>query len=169
MNNPIIEGAVFRNDWIRWGKRPAWSKFSELVLYIDPSFKGSTKNDFKAAKLWGKAGTSSGVSALLSVSAPWLKWSAGVTTSTTGRARKILPCAGIWKPISCRTLSSTSSDVRANCAAISYPLPATSAESPTSSSAWKRSAPVGARLRHLRRDAARRPRHARRHRSDPCL
>ena len=58
MNNPIIEGAVFRNDWIRWGKRPAWSKFSELVLYIDPSFKGSTKNDFKAAKLWGKAGTS---------------------------------------------------------------------------------------------------------------
>ncbi len=57
MNNPIIEGAVFRNEWIRWGKRPAWSKFSEIVLYIDPSFKGSTKNDYKAAKLWGKAGT----------------------------------------------------------------------------------------------------------------
>lgn len=57
MNNPIIEGAIFRNEWIRWGKRPAWSKFSEIVLYIDPSFKGSTKNDFKAAKLWGKAGT----------------------------------------------------------------------------------------------------------------
>lgn len=57
MNNPIIEGAIFRNEWIRWGKRPAWSKFSELVLYIDPSFKGSTKNDYKAAKLWGKAGT----------------------------------------------------------------------------------------------------------------
>lgn len=57
MNNPIIEGAIFRNEWIRWGKRPAWSKFSENVLYIDPSFKGSTKNDYKAAKLWGKAGT----------------------------------------------------------------------------------------------------------------
>ena len=57
MNNPIIEGAVFRNEWIHWGKRPAWSKFSEIVLYIDPSFKGSTKNDFKAAKLWGKVGT----------------------------------------------------------------------------------------------------------------
>mgnify|MGYP001080564504 FL=1 len=57
MNNPIIEGAVFRNEWIRWAKRPAWSKFSEFVLYIDPSFKGSTKNDFKAAKLWGKAGS----------------------------------------------------------------------------------------------------------------
>lgn len=57
MNNPIIEGAIFRNEWIRWGKRPVWSKFSELVLYIDPSFKGSIKNDYKAAKLWGKAGT----------------------------------------------------------------------------------------------------------------
>jgi hypothetical protein len=57
MNNPIIEGAIFRNEWIRWGKRPAWSKFSELVLYIDPSFEGSIKNDYKAAKLWGKAGT----------------------------------------------------------------------------------------------------------------
>lgn len=57
MNNPIIEGAVFKNEWIRWGKRPAWSKFSEIVLYIDPSFRGSTKNDYKAAKLWGKVGT----------------------------------------------------------------------------------------------------------------
>lgn len=57
MNNPIIEGAIFRNEWIRWGKRPAWPKFSEIVLYIDPSFKGSIKNDYKAAKLWGKAGT----------------------------------------------------------------------------------------------------------------
>lgn len=57
MNNPIIEGAIFRNEWIRWGKRPAWSKFSGIVLYIDPSFKGSIKNDYKAAKLWGKAGT----------------------------------------------------------------------------------------------------------------
>ena len=57
MNNPIIEGAIFRNEWIRWGKRPAWSKFSEIILYIDPSFKGSIKNDYKAAKLWGKAGT----------------------------------------------------------------------------------------------------------------
>ena len=57
MNNPIIEGAVFKNEWIRWGRRPAWSKFSEIVLYIDPSFRGSTKNDYKAAKLWGKVGT----------------------------------------------------------------------------------------------------------------
>lgn len=57
MNNPIIEGAVFRNDWIRFGRLPSLRKFDELVLYVDPSFKGSSKNDYKAAKLWGKYGT----------------------------------------------------------------------------------------------------------------
>ena len=57
MNNPITEGAVFRQDWIKWGKMPDLRKFDELVLYIDPSFKGTTKNDYKAAKLWGKIGT----------------------------------------------------------------------------------------------------------------
>ena len=57
MNNPIVEGAVFRSDWIRWAKRPQWKTFAEFVLYIDPSWKGSVKNDYKAAKLWGKHGT----------------------------------------------------------------------------------------------------------------
>ena len=54
MNNPIVEGAVFRADWIRWAKRPTWRDFAEIVLYIDPSWKSSVKNDYKAAKLWGK-------------------------------------------------------------------------------------------------------------------
>lgn len=57
MNNPITEGAVFRQDWIKWGKLPELKKFEEFVLYIDPSFKGTTKNDYKAAKLWGKTGS----------------------------------------------------------------------------------------------------------------
>ena len=54
MNNPITEGAVFRNDWIRWKRALPLREYAELVLYIDPSFKPTTKNDFKAAKLWGK-------------------------------------------------------------------------------------------------------------------
>lgn len=54
MNNPIVEGAVFRQEWIRWAKRPAWRQFEEFVLYIDPSWKSTQKNDYKAAKLWGK-------------------------------------------------------------------------------------------------------------------
>lgn len=57
MNNPITEGAVFRHDWIKWGKLPDLKKFDDIILYIDPSFKGTTKNDYKAAKLWGKKGS----------------------------------------------------------------------------------------------------------------
>lgn len=54
MNNPITEGAVFRNDWIRWKRCLPLRDYAEIVLYVDPSFKPTTKNDFKAAKLWGK-------------------------------------------------------------------------------------------------------------------
>ena len=33
-----------------------WNRtiYESLVLYIDPSFKDSSKNDYKAAKLWGR-------------------------------------------------------------------------------------------------------------------
>ena len=54
MHNPIIEGTVFRQEWIKYAKRPAWRDFDELVLYIDPSWKSKKTNDTKAAKLWGK-------------------------------------------------------------------------------------------------------------------
>ncbi len=54
MNNPIVEGAVFRADWIRWKRCLPLRDYAELLLYIDPSFKPTTKNDYKAAKLWGK-------------------------------------------------------------------------------------------------------------------
>lgn len=57
MHNPIVEGTVFRQEWIRWAKRPAWKNFSEFVLYIDPSWKSKKSNDTKAAKLWAKQGT----------------------------------------------------------------------------------------------------------------
>jgi len=146
MNNPIIEGAIFRNEWIRWGKRPAWSKFSEIVLYIDPSFKGSIKNDYKAAKLWGKAGTTLyHLRAFVrqSASPPLPKWCGGVMTCTNGPGSRAFPSAGIWKPISCRTPYLTSSAVKVNCAAISCLLQATSARSRTSSSGLKQSAHYG--------------------------
>jgi predicted phage terminase large subunit-like protein len=57
MNNPITEGAVFKNDWIRWKKLPPLQRYDSIVAYCDPSFKGSTKNDYKAIKVWGKTGT----------------------------------------------------------------------------------------------------------------
>jgi predicted phage terminase large subunit-like protein len=57
MNNPITAGAVFKNDWIRWKKLPDLRRYDYLVAYCDPSFKSSTKNDYKAIKVWGKIGT----------------------------------------------------------------------------------------------------------------
>lgn len=57
MNNPITEGAVFKNDWVRWKKLPKLNKYEHLVAYCDPSFKSSSKNDYKAIKVWGKSGT----------------------------------------------------------------------------------------------------------------
>ena len=57
MNNPITEGAVFKNEWIRWKKLPNLQKYDYIVAYCDPSFKSSTKNDYKAIKVWGKIGT----------------------------------------------------------------------------------------------------------------
>lgn len=56
MNNPITEGAIFKNTWIKWGKMLPLNQYDRLVCYIDPSFKSSTKNDYKACKLWGKKG-----------------------------------------------------------------------------------------------------------------
>jgi len=57
MNNPITEGAVFKNDWIRWKKLPDLRKYEHIVAYCDPSFKSSVQNDYKAIKVWGKIGT----------------------------------------------------------------------------------------------------------------
>lgn len=54
MHNPITEGTVFKQEWIKHAKHPAWRDFDELVLYIDPSWKSKKTNDTKAAKLWGK-------------------------------------------------------------------------------------------------------------------
>lgn len=56
MNNPITEGAVFKNNWIRWKKLPPLNRYEHLVAYCDPSFKASSKNDYKAIKVWGKTG-----------------------------------------------------------------------------------------------------------------
>lgn len=55
-NNPITEGAVFRSDWIRYKQMLPLGKYDKLVLYIDPSWKSTTKNDYKAMKLWGSIG-----------------------------------------------------------------------------------------------------------------
>ena len=56
MHDPIVDGTIFRSEWIRFKKMPKLSKYEMLVCYTDPSFKSTTSNDYKASRLWGKIG-----------------------------------------------------------------------------------------------------------------
>lgn len=56
MHNPVVDGTIFRADWIRYKTMPALRKYDMLVCYTDPSFKSTTANDYKASRLWGKIG-----------------------------------------------------------------------------------------------------------------
>lgn len=53
MNNPITEGTVFEERYIRFGRMLRLRDYRNIVCYTDPSFKASTKNDFKATLLVG--------------------------------------------------------------------------------------------------------------------
>lgn len=57
MHNPIVDGTIFRAQWIRYKRLPTLRKYDALVCYTDPSFKSTTSNDYKACRLWGKLGT----------------------------------------------------------------------------------------------------------------
>lgn len=54
MHNPITEGTIFKDTWIRYKRMPDWTKYEEIVCYTDPSFKASTSNDYKACRTWGR-------------------------------------------------------------------------------------------------------------------
>lgn len=53
MNNPVNEGTVFERRYIRYGKMLPLRQYRSIVAYTDPSFKSSTKNDYKATMLVG--------------------------------------------------------------------------------------------------------------------
>ena len=54
MNNPITEGAVFSEQWIRYKKMLKLNLYESIVVYVDPSWKSTGKNDYKACKMWGR-------------------------------------------------------------------------------------------------------------------
>lgn len=56
MNNPVEEGTVFSEKWIKWKAMLPYHKYDRIVAYIDPSFKDTIHSDYKAVKLWGRAG-----------------------------------------------------------------------------------------------------------------
>lgn len=51
-NNPISEGTVFKE--MHYKHMPPLTSYKFLVCYIDPSYKSTKKNDFKAAVLMGR-------------------------------------------------------------------------------------------------------------------
>lgn len=57
MHNPIVDGTIFKSEWIRYKNLPKLEKYDALVCYTDPSFKSTTANDYKASRLWGKTGS----------------------------------------------------------------------------------------------------------------
>jgi phage terminase large subunit-like protein len=54
MNNPIVEGTVFKNDWIHYKRMRNLKEYECIIAYCDPSFKGTSKNDYKAIAVVGK-------------------------------------------------------------------------------------------------------------------
>lgn len=55
-NNPLTAGKIFRPEWWQWTKMLALKKYDAVVAYMDPSYKSTTSNDFKAIRIWGKTG-----------------------------------------------------------------------------------------------------------------
>lgn len=53
MNNPIVDGTIFKAEWIQWRKTLPLREYVQLICYTDPSFK-ARKNDYKASILLGK-------------------------------------------------------------------------------------------------------------------
>lgn len=53
MHNPIKDGSIFRQDWIRYRKAQELERYDNLIVYTDPSFK-SSNNDYKATVFLGQ-------------------------------------------------------------------------------------------------------------------
>ena len=54
MNNPIKEGAVFSENWIQWKRMLKRKLYEQIVIYTDPSWKSTGKNDYKACAMIGR-------------------------------------------------------------------------------------------------------------------
>lgn len=52
-HNPVTKGKIFKQEWIVWGRVPKLHEFDSIVAYLDPSYKASTSNDYKACRVWG--------------------------------------------------------------------------------------------------------------------
>lgn len=55
-NNPITEGAIFKEAWLTYVKTHNLKKYDRLIAYCDPSFKNTATADYKAVMLVGATG-----------------------------------------------------------------------------------------------------------------
>lgn len=53
----IQEGTVFKREWIHWHKFRSYNQYDHIVIYNDPSYKDTKKNDYKALVAIGRIGT----------------------------------------------------------------------------------------------------------------
>ncbi len=56
MNTPVVEGSVFKNEWIQWKPALPLHQYDLLLYYSEPSYTNTAKSDFKAGALIGKKG-----------------------------------------------------------------------------------------------------------------
>ena len=52
-NEPHIEGTIFKEEMIQWGKRPRIDHFKIIIAHWDVAFAGSATSDYNAVKVWG--------------------------------------------------------------------------------------------------------------------
>lgn len=52
-NKPHIEGKIFKEEQIQWGKRPRLNQFTTIVGHWDVAYAGTKTSDFNAVRLWG--------------------------------------------------------------------------------------------------------------------
>jgi predicted phage terminase large subunit-like protein len=52
----IQEGKMFKREWLRYDKRLALSQYQHIITYLDPSYKDTKKNDYKAIIAIGRTG-----------------------------------------------------------------------------------------------------------------
>ena len=52
----VVTGRIFKEEHLPWAKLPPVREYEKLVTYNDPSYKASSKNDFKSIVLVGKTG-----------------------------------------------------------------------------------------------------------------
>lgn len=52
-NEPHVEGEIFKQEHIQWGKMPRLDHFKIIIGHWDVAFAGSATSDFNAVKVWG--------------------------------------------------------------------------------------------------------------------